>query len=341
MEYKDYYKILGVSRTASGDEIKKAYRKLARKYHPDVNPGDKQAEARFKEINEAYEVLSDASKRRKYDTLGPNWSEQFGTSGTYTRPSGARARGNAGTTPYDFADPTNFSDFFDALFGRRGAGTTTASRRSGAGTGTAARVRGQDIEQPVAITLREAFTGTTRAFNAQFSEPCVACGGTGSIGGRLCAVCGGSGIVTRTRRLEAKIPAGVDTGARVRLAGEGQPGASGGPPGDLFLTITVQPDPVFERKGDDLATDVVVPLTAAVLGGSVAVSLPDGKRLTLTIPPETQNGQVFRLAGKGMPRAQGAGAGNLLVRVQVVLPRHLSAREKTLFEELARVRSTR
>ena len=344
MDYKDYYKILGVAKSASADDIKKAYRKLARKYHPDVNPGDKSAEAKFKEINEAYEVLSDPDKRKRYDTLGPNWQEQFG----FGSPTGARTRtygsstGRTGTDdiPYNFEDPTNFSDFFETLFGRRNAGTgtgtgTTTRTRSGLGFGPR---KGDDIEQPVEINLREAYAGTRRSYNVQAPETCTTCKGTGRTGGRVCPVCNGTGSVTRSKTLEVKIPPGVDNGSRVRVAGEGQPGVNGGQRGDLFLTITVKPDPIFERKGDDLTVDVQVPLTTAMLGGEVPVPTPDGKRLLLTIPPETQNGQTFRLGGKGMPRTKGSGSGNLLARVQVVLPRQLSPQEKQLFQELAKQR---
>jgi DnaJ-class molecular chaperone len=320
-----------VGKSASADELKKAYRKLARKYHPDVNPGDKTAEARFKEINEAYEVLSDAEKRRKYDTLGPNWQEQFGVprtrARTYSTPSGGAGPADM---PWD-DDPTGFSDFFEALFGRRGTTTTTR-------TGRSAVRSGENIEQPVEITLREAYTGTARAYTVQAPETCATCKGTGRVSSRVCAVCGGTGTVERSKRLEVRIPPGVDNGSRVRVAGEGQPGIGGGPRGDLYLVVTVKPDPAFERKGDDLTVDVPIPLTTAVLGGDAPVPTPDGKRLLLTIPPETQNGQTFRLNGKGMPRLRGEGPGNLLARVQVVLPRQLSAREKQLFEELAKLR---
>jgi DnaJ-class molecular chaperone len=335
MEYKDYYKILGVGRTASAEEIKKAFRRLARKYHPDVNPGDKSAEARFKEINEAYEVLSDPEKRQKYDTLGPNWQEQFGFGGGARTRAGAGtgARTTTGAPPFDWADPTGFSDFFDALFGRRGNRTATAPRRGGT-----TPLKGEDIEHPATISLRDAYTGTTRAYSAEVPETCKTCRGTGTVGGRPCVTCGGTGVTTRIRRLEVKIPPGVDTGSRVRLAGEGQPGANGAPQGDFYLTITVEPDLQFERKGDDLVTEIPVPLTAAMLGGEVLVPTLDGKRLRLTIPPETQNGQTFRLAGKGMPRLKGGGAGNLLARVQVTLPHALRPEEKRLFEELAKLR---
>jgi DnaJ-class molecular chaperone len=344
MAYKDYYKILGVNRSANADAIKKAFRQLARKYHPDVNPGDKAAEAQFKEINEAYEVLSDPQKRRKYDTLGANWQEQFGPAPARTRANaGARtsARGGdgGGRTSYDFADPTNFSDFIDTLFGRRNAATTStagpASRPSPSGT---LRRKGEDVEQPVEITLREAFAGSNRTYSVQQTDPCVTCKGTGQFNGEPCPICKGTGMIEHTRKLDVAIPAGVDTGSRVVVTGEGQPGIGGGQRGDLILVVTVRPDPVFERKGDDLHVDVATPLTTAALGGEVAVPTLDGKRVLLTIPSETQNGQSFRLANKGMPRLRAEGRGNLLARVQVTMPRHLTVREKQLFEELARER---
>src|SRR5579859_2081319 len=292
MEYKDYYKILGVTKKSAGDEVKKAYRKLARKYHPDVNPGDKAAEQRFKEINEAYEVLSDPEKRQKYDTLGPNWQEQFGpaTSArprTYTYRSGGGARGS--NIPYDIDDPTGFSDFFETLFGRRGTATGTRPNPGPSPRATAQdilRQPGENIEQPVEVTLQDAYAGTTKTFVVQAPETCATCGGTGEKGSRLCPTCGGIGTTTRTKRLEVRIPPGVDTGSRVRVAGEGQPGMNGGPRGDLFLVVTVKRDPLFERNGDDLTEDVPVPLTTAMLGGEVGITLPDGKRVLLTIPPE-------------------------------------------------------
>ncbi len=336
MEYKDYYKILGVGKPANADEVKKAYRKLARKYHPDVNPGDKSAEARFKEINEAYEVLSDPEKRNKYDTLGPNWQEQFGPSASHagTRTYTYRGRtgtGGSGDIPFDFEDPTGFSDFFEALFGRRGAGTRTGRTTTVRDT---IRQPGENIEQPIEVSLAEAYSGTKKVFVVQAPETCPTCHGTGEVNNRLCPTCGGLGTTSHTKRIEVKIPAGVDNGARVRVAGEGQPGLSGGPRGDLFLIVTVKPDALFERKGDDLVEDVPVPLTVAVLGGEVPVTLPDGKRVLLKIPGETQNGQTFLLRGKGMPRLRGEGHGNLLARVRVVLPTPLTPRERELFEAL-------
>ena len=334
MEYKDYYKILGVSREANADEIKKAFRKLARKYHPDVNPGDKKAEEKFKEINEAYEVLSDTDKRRKYDTLGPNWMDQFGPNfGAGTR----RTYSYGGrSSSYGF-DPggSSFSDFFETLFGR-------TSPTGGTGTRSAyndlRRRAGDDIEQPVEVTLQEAYMGALRTFNIQSTEVCPTCQGVGESGGKLCATCSGQGSLPRNKRIQVKIPAGVDNGSKIRVASEGQPGIGGGPRGDLYLVISVKPDPAFERKGDDLHTDIDVELVKAMLGGEVTVPTPDGRKLLLTIPTETQNGRVFRLAGKGMPHLRSEGGGNLYARVKVVLPMNLSSEERGLFEKLARGR---
>ncbi len=331
MDYKDYYQVLGVVRGAEAEEIKKAFRKLARKYHPDVNPGDKKAEEKFKEINEAYEVLSDPEKRRKYDTLGPNWQEQFAGSG-----GARRSYGTYGRPPldYDIAGAGGFSDFFEALFGRTGTRTTTANPRA---TNFRQRV-GEHIEQPVEVTLQEAFAGASRSFNVQSTDVCPTCNGSGESAGKVCPTCKGQGIVSHSKRIQVKIPAGVDNGSKIRIAGEGQPGYGGGPRGDLNLIISVKPDPRFERKGEDLYEDVEVDLFTAMLGGGVPVPTPEGRRLMLTIPSETQNGRVFRLAGKGMPRLRGEGNGNLYITVKVKLPVNLTSEERELFEQLARGR---
>ena len=331
MEYKDYYKILGIPKSANAEEIKKAFRKLARKYHPDVNPGDKKSEERFKEINEAYEVLSDADKRRKYDALGPNWAEQFG-------PAAGRHSSGAGgfrSSPFGFDTSSNFSDFFETLFGNAATGTRSTRGRA---TEDLRRRVGENIEQPVEVTLQEALAGGTRTFNVQSTEICPICRGLGQINGKLCTNCDGQGQLARSKRIQVKIPAGVDNGSKIRVAGEGQPGTGGAPRGDLFLVISIKPDALFERKGDDLYVDFEVGLATAMLGGEAPVPLLDGRKVTLTIPPETQNGRVFRLAGKGMPRLRGEGNGNLFARLKVVLPTHLSAEERTLFEQLARIR---
>jgi len=321
MEYKDYYKVLGVSKNASADDIKKAFRKLARKYHPDVNPGDKRSEGKFKEINEAYEVLSDADKRRKYDTLGPNWQDQFGFS-----PGTGRSYSSYRGSPLNNDSATGFSDFFEALFGR----TTAANRRAG-----------EDIEQHVEVTLQEAYTGGMRTFNIQSTEPCPICRGTRVVAGKSCTNCSGLGMLARSKRIKVKILAGVDNGSKIRVAGEGQPGSGGGPRGDLYLVISLKPDQLYERKGDDLYADIDVDLVTVMLGGEVPVPTPDGRKLVLTVPPETQNGRLFRLANKGMPRLRSGGNGNLFARVKVVLPMGLTEDERSLFEQLARSRGSK
>ncbi len=332
MDYKDYYKVLEVTKEATTDEVKKAFRKLARKYHPDVNPGDKKAEEKFKEINEAYEVLSDPEKRKKYDTLGPNWQEQFGPQ--FNRRSYSNPYRSAPSS-MDFESGAGFSDFFEALFGRTGV-------NPGAGRSSQEGLRrrvGDNIEQPVEVTMQEAYVGASRTFNVQSTEACSTCQGTGDVGGRPCAACSGQGMTTKTKRLQIKIPAGVDNGSKIRVAGEGQPGMGGGARGDLFLVISVKSDGQFERKGDDLYVDIDVDLVTSMLSGEVPVPLPDGRRLVLTIPAETQNGRLFRLSGKGMPRLRGEGSGTLYARVKVVLPMQLTSEERGLFEKLAQMRS--
>ncbi len=316
MDYKDYYKVLGISKGAGTDDIKKAFRKLARKYHPDVNPGDKKSEEKFKEINEAYEVLSDPDKRRKYDALGPNWQEQFGFS-----PGAGRSSSSYRSSPLDYDTPTGFSDFFETLFGR-----------------PASKHTGEDIEQHVEVTLQETYAGGMRTFNIQSTETCPVCRGTRVVAGRSCTNCSGLGMLARNKRIQVKIPPGVDNGSRIRVAGEGQPGTGGGPRGDLYLVISVKPDALYERKGDDLYVDIEVDLVTAMLGGEMPVPTPDGRKLMLTIPPETQNGRLFRLANKGMPLLRSQGNGNLFARVKVILPMGLTSDERSLFEQLARTR---
>ncbi len=326
MAGKDYYSLLGVKRNASAQEIKRAYRRLARKHHPDVNPDDKSAEAKFKEINEAYEVLSDKEKRQKYDQFGEQWqyADQF-----------AKARGQQ-TPSWDFSQGGGAQGFrfeegnLDSLFGEifHGFGTRTASRR-------ARSRRSLAIEHPVTVTLEEAYQGTKRILSLDTEEICPGCGGTGQIQNLLCSACRGSGVVTRLKRLEVKIPSGVRNGSRVRIAGKGRQGYDG-TKGDLYLIISVKPHRLFERKDDDLYVEVAVPLTVAVLGGEVQVSTPKGK-LALKIPPETQNGRTFRLAKQGMPHLGNSSRGDLLARVSVVLPTKLSEEEKKLFEQLGQL----
>jgi DnaJ-class molecular chaperone len=326
VDYKDYYKILGVDKNASQKDIQKAYRKLARKFHPDVNPGDKTAEEKFKEINEANEVLSDPQKRKEYDELS-RYYQEYGRGPGPSGPRGAAGgaggdgRGAGRRTQYRtmseedlndlFGGASPFSDFFETYFGSDvGDATRGRTRRTGRTQREAYAPAGRDVEAEVNVTLADAYQGATRVF--ELTEP----DGT-------------------TRRLEVKIPAGVDEGARIRIAGQGDQGASGR--GDLYLRVHVLPDPRFTREGTTLRTRVDVPLATAVLGGEVQVPTPDGRRLLLRIPPETQNGKTFRLRGQGMPAlGQPDKRGDLYAEVNVVLPTHLNAEQRRLFEAFAR-----
>ena len=326
MAGQDYYQILGVNRNASEKEIKQAYRRLARKHHPDLNPGDKSAEAKFKEINAAYEVLSNSEKRKKYDQFGEQWeyADQFAKSGGQERVRWDFGRGG---TAFEYGDMSGFGGIFSSLFGDSGMGSRM--RRGPR--------RGQDVESLIEVTLEEAYHGSTRMMQLQTEEPCTACGGTGRVGNRICTICNGAGGKIIPKRLEVKIPAGVKDGSRIRIAGEGGPGLAGGSKGDLYLVVKVLPHKLFERKGDDLHTEVSVPLTTAILGGEVRLPTLKGN-ISLKIPPETQNGKVFRLAGKGMPRLGNANYGSMFAKVKVVLPTNLTAEEKKLFEGLQSLR---
>jgi curved DNA-binding protein len=309
MDFKDYYQILGVDRTASEKDIKSAFRKLARQYHPDHNPNDKAAEEKFKSLNEAYEVLSDPEKRKKYDAFGADWQryEQAGGQpggfdfSQWAAQQGAGGAGQRGrrATAADFEDlfgggGGDYSDFFSTLFGGGQPG----------GARTARPRRGQDYEHTLRISFPEAFSGSARVLQLD------------------------------GKRIEAKIPAGVRTGSRVRLAGQGGPGANGAAPGDLFLQIEVEPDARFERRGDDLYTDVPVDFYTATLGGEVRVPTPDGS-VALKIPARTNTGQTFRLRGKGMPVLSGTGRGDLYARARLVLPENLSDAEVEGLRQLA------
>ncbi len=326
MAAKDYYEILGVSRNATDKEIKQAYRRLARKHHPDVNPGDKSAEAKFKEINAAYEVLSESEKRKKYDQFGENWQYADQFAGWQGGAFGDFAR--TGTT-FEFIDLSELGEqggVFDGLF--RAFGTRTTSRRPR---------RGRDIEQPIGVTLEEAYHGSTRTIEIQAESVCHVCNGRGAHKNAPSYTCGGLGRVLQPQRLEVKIPPGVKDGSRIRVAGKGEPGSTGGPSGDLYLVVSVKPHHTFHRKDSDLHVEVGVPLADAMLGGEVAVPTLKVK-LALKIPPETQNGKVFRLAGQGMPRMGDTKKGDLFAKVKVVLPTKLTEREKELFQELKSLR---
>jgi len=320
MEFKDYYATLGVPKPATGKDIKQAYRKLARKFHPDVNPGDKKAESRFKEINEAYEVLGDPEKRRKYDELGANWRmyEQAGGAGAPGGPGGWQvnvggAPGGFRTITEDemrriFGDEDPFSDFFRTFFGGTGF-EASPGRRAGAGRAPRARA-GRDLEHEIDLSLEEALQGTTRRLAVQHED----------------------GV----RTVDVRIPAGVIEGSRVRVAGEGEQVENRSGAGDLYLRVRLIPHAGFERRQQDLYAHVGIPLVTAVLGGEADITTLGGGRLRLKIPPATQNGQVFRLKGHGMPAVgKPDNRGDLYATVEVRVPRHLTPAQREHYEALA------
>ncbi len=325
VNFRDYYEVLGVPRTAADADIRKAYRKLARKLHPDVNPGDKSAEEKFKELNEAYEVLSDAEKRRTYDELGANWKNgaEFSPPPGWQTSSGVHFR-DFGDAFSGSGDQNGFSDFFESLFGRRGAGRA----------GAPFQARGEDIEAEIALTLEDAHRGATRGITLYATETCPTCGGSGTKDGKSCPTCRGSGVVRRPKSLDVTIPAGVRNGSVIRLAGQGEPGTGGAPPGDLLLRVRLEPHPLFRFVGeDDLEMDLPVAPWEAALGARVPVPTLD-ETVELTIRAGTQAGQRLRLRGQGMNRRSG-GRGDLYAKVRIVIPPKLTSNEKGLFEKLA------
>lgn len=336
VQYKDYYKTLGVAKTATAKEIKSAYRKLAREWHPDVNPTrKKQAEEKFKEISEAYEVLGDAEKRKTYDALGSDWQQRV-RQPSGNGPTGAYSTGGAQGVPFDFEDlgDSGFSEFFQTFFG--GLGRSASRGRSAAG---ARGMRGSDSEVELPLSLREAYSGGSRSFSLQTMVACPRCHGTGTENGKLCHECRGAGTIPTTKTLDVAIPAGVRDGQRIRLAGQGGPGIGGGPAGDLYLLVHVQPDSTFERRGDDLYADQPVSVYSLVLGGEVTVPTMTG-RIDLKVPAGSQNGRVLRVGGKGMPK-RGGGNGDLYVRLAAEVPTKLTEREQELFKELAALAKAR
>ncbi len=326
MEFKDYYSTLGVTKASSEKEIKQAYRKLARKFHPDVNPGDKAAETKFKEINEAYEVLGDPAKRKKYDELGANWrmyeqAEAQGAANPFAgqwnvHPGGGGGHGGFRTMTQEemedlFGDSNPFSDFFTTFFGGGGGPAPGGGARAGRTSRTRQR-KGRDVEHELELSLEEAYNGATRRLSMKHDE--------------------------HTRTVDVRIPAGVGDGSRVRVSGEGEQGAGGAAAGDLYLRIRLIPHPVFERKGRDLHVKVPVHAPTAVLGGEAEVPTISGKPARLRIPPLTQNGQVFRLKGYGMPAVGKTDEkGDLYARAEVQLPAQLSDEERTHWEALAKL----
>jgi len=320
MAEKDYYKILGVNKNATEKEIKQAYRSLARKYHPDINPGDKASEQKFKTINEAYEVLSNKDKRQKYDRFGDQWqyADQFAKAeeANNVRAAGNRQRGQ---------QFSNFGDIFSDLFGN--LNTDAAGHPQ----------HGQDIYSSIELTLEEASREQTRTIQLQEQILCAACGGTGKVSKRRCGICHGSGRTESLKRIEVKIPRGVKDGSKIRIAQQGQEGYAGGLKGDLYLTVKISPHRFFERKGDDLYTEISVPLSTMLLGGEAQVPSLNGN-LVLKIPAETQNSKVFRLLGKGMPHLGTDKYGSLFAKVKAILPTNLTKEERQLFERLQSLR---
>ncbi|MDR1943351.1 MAG: molecular chaperone DnaJ [Synergistaceae bacterium] len=353
---KDYYDILGVPRDATADDIKKAYRKMARKYHPDANQGNADAEKKFKEINEAHDVLGDAQKRAQYD--------QFGYVGD-TPPGG----GFGGRDPFGGMGGDIFGDIFESFFGGGGGGRSRQNPN--------ATRRGSDLEMSMRITLETAYRGETREVelpreencshcagsgaepgtsvekcpacggggqvervtNTPFGQmvqvvPCVQCGGTGRVIKTPCKECRGNGRVRRVRKLDVKIPPGVDTGTRLRISGEGEAGRNGGPPGDLFILIEVSSDSRFQRDGSDLHVKVEIAMPQAALGTTASIPTFDGVE-KLDIPAGTQPGSVLRIKNRGMPSLRGTGRGDLHIHVRVNVPRNLSERARSLLTELA------
>jgi curved DNA-binding protein len=338
VKYRDYYEILGVPRSASDADIKKSFRKLAREFHPDVAKNKKQAEEKFKEINEAYEVLGDSTKRKRYDELGPNWQAGAdfrpppGWGGAGGGPGTFRSRGRQGEE-FDFHfGGTGFSDFFEQLFGSRGG--------MGGGSGRPhfeediTTERGRDIEGDIMVTLEEAKRGSVRSVSVRQGVPCEHCGGTGQRARHLCNVCGGTGQVAKTETYQVKIPAGVTEGQRLRVAGRGEAGVRGGAAGDLYLRVRLAKHPDFEVQDHDLVYDAQLAPWEAVLGASISVPTLDGS-VNIRIPAGTRSGQKLRVRGRGLPQ-RGGQAGDLIVVTRIEVPETVSDSERELWEKLAK-----
>ena len=322
---RDFYQILGIPRTASADDIKKAYRRLARQLHPDLHSGTKKAEMekKFKELNEANEVLSDPDKRKKYDQYGAQWEQaeafekarsQAGGQGFSWQQTGGESGGEA------------FSDICENLFSGRG--------RAGAGRGFA--IPGEDLETEVELTLREVLTGVTKRIHLREPTTCSTCQGTGALRGRTCPTCHGTGFTTESKTIEVKIPAGVQDGTRVRVAGKGQPGSNGGKQGDLYLHVIIEPDPIFRRQGSDIHVNVPIYPWEAALGAEImAPTLTEPVKVK--VPAGSKADSKLRLKGKGLPSATG-GHGDLFLILHVVMPPSITPEEQKLYEQLARVK---
>jgi len=326
VKFHDYYETLGVPRAATTDEIKKAYRKLARKYHPDVNPNDKSAEEKFKELSEAYEVLSDPEKRKRYDQLGAGWKAgaDFTPPPGWASGEGVRVEyGDLGDI-FGAAGAGGFSDFFETLFGAR----------RGAPRGAPFARRGRDVEAEMEIGLEDAHRGATRAITLQAAAPCPTCNGAGAVDNKPCPTCRGAGVVTRPKTLDVNIPAGVREGSVIRLAGQGEPGMGAAPPGDLLLRLRLKPHRLFSVTPEgDVQLDLPVAPWETALGARVNVPTLDGS-VEMTIPAGAQGGQRLRLRGQGLNR-RGGGRGDEYVRLKIVTPTRPTEKERELFERLA------
>jgi DnaJ-class molecular chaperone len=351
MEFRDYYKTLGVERAATAAQIKSAYRKLARKYHPDVNPNNKDAERRFKEINEAYQVLSDQEKRKKYDELGADWERGASEDEVFRRYSQAGGPEFGGTS-------SDFSDFFERFFGGLGGLRNRQGRGSqrfefGNDAGGSATVRGRDVESEVVISVRDAAHGAHLRLELVTEDQCDACGGTGMTArqetrGKTriirsaapCAKCGGKGVVRVRRAVEVNIPAGVGEGSRIRLKGLGGRGSRADQNGDLYLVTHVEPSGPFALSGRDVRAQLPVWDYEAALGGEVTAPTLDGK-ISLKIPPGSQSGRVLRLKGRGLPPRAKEPAGDLLYEVKVLAPTDMTEEERRLFQQFAESRRAR
>lgn len=332
---RDYYHILGIPRTASSDDIKKAFRRLARQYHPDLHAGAKKAEMekKFKELNEAQEVLTDPDKRKKYDQYGADWDQaqafekarQQAKSQGFGGPWGFEGDYSGQASSASGSD--QFSDFFESLFGNRG--------RAGAGRSTSG-MPGEDIETEVQLGLREVLTGVTKRVNLREPRTCQTCQGSGTVRGRSCTTCQGTGTTAEYKTIEVRIPAGVQDGTRVRVAGKGQSGTNGGKRGDLYLHVVIPSDPVFRRQGSDLHVALPVYPWEAMLGAEVTAPTL-AEPVKVKVPPGSKAEGKLRLKGKGLPSATG-GHGDLFLTLQIVLPAGITEDERILYERLSKQR---
>ena len=353
MEFRDYYKVLGLERNASESDIKSAFRKLARKYHPDVNPGNKDAEKQFKEINEAYQVLSDPAKRKKYDELGADWEHgisQEEMMRRYAREAAAGGRGGAGAAHFDGED---FSDFFEQFFGGAGRGFHAGGPRGGFGF-SAEPMRAPDLRAEVEVSLSDAIKGARRRLEMVSQDECATCGGSGITtteqkrgksriiqAARACPTCGGAGVIPTPRTLEVTIPAGVTDGTHLRLKGQGGRGTRPDLNGDLFLTVRIEEHPPFSISGRDVRCELPVWDYEAALGAEVTAPTADGSKVSLKIPASSQTGRVMRLRGRGIPGRGKEAAGDLLFELKVLAPTDMTDDERALMQKLADSRRAR